>query len=396
MTAESASPGAGTGIRTRLAVVALASVWALTLIALAGLAAWLELTYTPPAADEIQAPDRTASETTSAEAEATTRITDPPPAASSGSGDAAQAPTEASASPEEQGSAGPQATASQPEGRAAEIRLAAAPAPDLVESAGGGLLLPIAGPAGRAPWKEYSRPYLGDPDAPKIALVIQGIGLDAERDRAAIEQLPPEVTLAISPYAQAPQELSGRAREAGHEVLLMVPMEPLEYPANDPGPLTLLAEMPQDELIDRLHRVLGRFQGYVGVVNHMGSRFTSERPALDPVMNDMARRGLLWLDARTTAESVLPEAAQAAGLPVAVNDRYIDNEASAATIDELLARLLRIARLEGAAVGIGRPYPVTLQRIAAFARTLEDSPAALAPVSAVAGIRPDDAQAPAR
>lgn len=395
MTADPASPDAGSGFGNRPAAAVLASVWALTLIALAALVIWLELTYTPTplAADPESSPERVESEDTPAGDQSATRIADAPPEASPdlGGGDAAAAADEAAAAAETT-----DGVAQESEPQPAEIRLAPAPAPDLVEQAGADLLLPVAGPAGRAPWKEYSRPYLGDPDVPKIAIVIQGIGLDAAQDRAAIETLPPEVVLAISPYSQAPQEVADRAREAGHEVLLMLPMEPLEYPANDPGPLTLLVDMPRDELVDRLHRILGRFQGYVGVVNHMGSRFTAERSALEPIMDDMMRRGLLLLDARSTADSVMPEMGRTAGLPTLLNDRYIDNEISATAIDGHLDRLLRISRERGAAVGIGRLYPVTLDRIAAFARKLEESPAALAPVSALVGDRQGGPRAAAR
>jgi len=204
------------------------------------------------------------------------------------------------------------------------------------------------------------------------------------------------VTFAVSPYAETPQDVADRARAAGHEVLLMLPMEPFDYPDNDPGPLTLLVDMPQDEMIDRLHRILGRFQGYVGVVNHMGSRFTSDRTAFEPVVTDLARRGLLVLDARTSADSVLPVAARTAGLPTVVNDRYIDNDASAVAIDRLLDRLLQIAREEGAAVGIGRPYPVTLARISSFAERLAGTSVVLTPLSAVVGIRDGGGRTAAR
>lgn len=392
MTADHASHEVRAGFGSRPAVVALAFVWAVTLIALAGLVMWLELSYTPPAVDPVAARTPAPSADVTTDSRTATEIADLPAVATSGIGsDAARAAEEKASDPEST-----QAAASETGPQAAEIRLVPAPAPDIVESTGDDRMLPIVGSAGRVPWKVYSRPYLGDPEAPKIALVIQGIGLDATQDSAAVERLPPEVVLAISPYSREPQEIAERAREAGHEVLLMLPMEPLEYPANDPGPLTLLVDMPRDELVDRLHRLLGRFQGYVGVVNHMGSRFTAERGALEPVMDDMRRRGLLFLDARTTAESVLPDVARAAGLPVVVNDRYIDNEVSAAAIDEYLGRLLRIAREEGAAVGIGRPYPVTIERIAAFARTLDGSPVVLAPISALVGARSGESQAAAR
>jgi len=401
VTAQPASESSGTGLTSRPAATLLA-VWAVTLIALASVVLWLELTYTPPAAEQGQPEAAEVADPTAvpvpSEREEVSEATLPEDARPSD--EAENIPTEdaqsATVSDEvPQPSAGVGA-ATEEQQQTAEIRLAPAPAPDLVQQTNAGLQLPIIGEAGRAPWKIYSRPFLGNADAPRIALVIQGIGLNADTDRSAMEQLPPEVTFAVSPYAETPQDVADRARAAGHEVLLMLPMEPFDYPDNDPGPLTLLVDMPQDEMIDRLHRILGRFQGYVGVVNHMGSRFTSDRTAFEPVVTDLARRGLLVLDARTSADSVLPVAARTAGLPTVVNDRYIDNDASAVAIDRLLDRLLQIAREEGAAVGIGRPYPVTLARISSFAERLAGTSVVLTPLSAVVGIRDGGGRTAAR
>ncbi len=267
------------------------------------------------------------------------------------------------------------------------LPLALAPAPDpaLIERTPEGLL-PVRGADGRLPWQAYSRPFLADPGTPKIALVVIGLGLSSKRTRAAIEKLPAEVTLAFSPYGRRLQDLAREARAHGHETLVMVPMEPGDYPANDPGPLGLLTELTPAQNLQRLRRVLGRFAGHVGIVNDMGSRFTAERGALAPIVAEIGRRGLLMLDARTTARSRVPELARRYGVPFARNDRYIDNVARADEIDRYLAELETLARRRGSAVGIARAYPVTIARIRAFAEGLETRGLVLAPLSAVVEI----------
>jgi len=395
----------------RRSAAALVAVWALTLLVLAGGAVWLQLSYTAPpdsgtdeaattgeerkaaASDPAVAVDaRASSEGGASEATGATDSADETVPRAGESADDANASAQVSGEPPvagsttadrqaEAGSAGRDAEAAEGDATA-EIRLTPAPDPDLVESAEAGLL-PVAGDNGRKPWRVYSRPFLGDSGAPRIAIVIQGIGLSQTATTGAIETLPPAVTLAISPYADSPQEVARRAREAGHEVLLMVPMEPYAYPDNDPGPHTLLIQQSGDERMARLHHVMSRFQGYVGLVNHMGSRFTASREALEPVMSELAGRGVLFLDARSSGESLAAEAARSAGVPAAVNDRYIDNTVSAEAIDGHLADLEATAEQRGWAVGIGRPYPVTLERIEAWAEALETRAAVLAPVSAV-------------
>jgi len=379
-------------MRYRPAAAVLATVWAGTLLLLAGGALWLELSYTPP--PPVATPEEAAEGTAEgvdtaapAEGASSTGSEGGPVDGTGGAGPAQDRPAARGDPQPAPASSDAAARAGEGDTRApADIRLAEAPVSDLVEPGPDGLL-PVAGEAGRTAWQVYSRPHLADPDAPRIALVVQEIGLNESATEATIAQLPPAVTLALSAYAAEPQAVARRARAAGHELLLMVPMEPFDYPANDPGPHTLLAGMPPEEMLARLHYVMGRFAGYVGLVNHMGSRFTADAQALAPVMADLSGRGVLFLDARASARSVLPAAAREARVPVVVNDRYIDNDVSGEAIDRQLDELLRIARAQGAAVGIGRPYPVTLRRIAAFAERLETEGAALAPVSALVGLR---------
>ncbi len=126
------------------------------------------------------------------------------------------------------------------------------------------------------------QPLPGKPDAPRIALIVGGLGVSASGTASAISKLPAAVTLGFVPYGADVATLAARARSAGHEILLQVPMEPFEYPDNDPGPQTLLTSLTPEQNIDRLHWVMGRFQGYVGLANTMGARFTASENVLCP------------------------------------------------------------------------------------------------------------------
>jgi len=242
--------------------------------------------------------------------------------------------------------------------------------------------LPRVAEDGRRPWQVYARAFTVDATTPRLALVIAGLGLDHALTLDAIK-LPPEVTLAFSSYAPDLEALVELARGAGHEVMLDLPMEPVTYPTDDPGPNTLLTTLTPAENLDRLEAVLGKATGYVGVAGHRGSRFTTTPDSLRPILTALAERGLLYLDDKSSNESVAPQLAQQVGLPRAINDRFIDAEATRVLIDASLASIVSDAKAKGAAVALGRPYPVTLQRIAAWLPALAERGVALAPISAV-------------
>jgi polysaccharide deacetylase 2 family uncharacterized protein YibQ len=167
-------------------------------------------------------------------------------------------------------------------------------------------------------------------------------------------------------------------------VLLNLPMEPVDFPANDPGPRALFVTLSPDENQDRMRWALSRVSGYVGVVNHRGSRFTTSRDAMQPILAELKARGLLFVDARSAARSVATVLASEMQVPRAINDRFLDNrEVSRATVDARLAEVERIAKDAGVSIAIGQAFPVTLERIRAWAATLEGKGIALVPISAV-------------
>lgn len=270
----------------------------------------------------------------------------------------------------------------------AVISLPPAPDPDLVEESQKGPL-PIIASDGREPWQAYARPFDGSDTRPRIAIVINWLGLSDAATEAAIQELPGTVTLAFAPYAENLAHWVQLSRAAGHEVLLNLPMEPLNYPANDPGPQALLTSLSPARNLDRLEWTLARVAGYVGVTNYMGSRFTTSADALKPVLRVLKSRGLLFLDSRSSSRSLVAKVAADLGLPWVTNNRFLDNQASRVAIDRELAALETIARRQGHAVGIGFPYPVTLERLAVWIASLPEKGFVLAPVSALtAGQKP--------
>ena len=266
----------------------------------------------------------------------------------------------------------------------AEEKLALLPVPDPeIASKSVFGLLPIISPSGKMPWRTYARPF-DDPLArPRIAIVMSEMGMSESATKTAIQKLPGAVTLSFNPYARDLQSWIEQSRAAGHEVLLQLPMEPFGYPNNDPGPHSLLTSLTDRENLNRLDWLLGRFTGYSGVTNQMGSRFTSSLQDMEPILTVLKDRGLLFLDGRTSAKSVGGKIATTIGMPVAVNNRFLDHKADRATIDKRLADLERIARFTGTAIGVGYPYPVTMERISVWARSLNRKGLALAPISAV-------------
>ncbi len=261
------------------------------------------------------------------------------------------------------------------------------PDPALVEPGPQGPL-PIVAPDGRQPWRVYARPF-GDRELrPRIAIVIGSLGLSEAATNASIQTLPGEVSLAFMPYARNLQDWIATARAAGHEALLQLPMEPDNYPASDPGPQALLTTLSDAENQARLDWLLSRASGYAGTVSFMGSKFLTSPERMRPMLTSLRNRGLMFVDSRVTARSAGSQVGRDLGMPVAYNDRFIDAEASRTAIDARLEELERAAKQNGAAVGIGFPYPVTIERVTAWAATLPSRGVVLAPVSAVANRQP--------
>ncbi len=214
-----------------------------------------------------------------------------------------------------------------------------------------------------------------------IGIVIDDLGIDKKGSARAIT-LPAPVTLAFLPYATHLEEQTEAARAAGHELLVHMPMQP-EGSGADPGPNALMVNLSPEEIRNRLDWALARFRGYVGINNHMGSRFTSDAAGMDVVLADLKRRGLLFLDSRTAGSSVGFKRARALGVPAAVRQVFLDDKLTRDAIDYRLHEVEIRAKRSGHAIAIGHPHDVTLEAIEAWVPTLAAKGFQLAPVSAL-------------
>ena len=253
--------------------------------------------------------------------------------------------------------------------------------PALIESTPTGPLPRIADD-GRTPMAAYA-PAIADRKRPKIALVIGGLGVSARATQAALDGLPPGVTLAFEANTGDVQRWVSEARKRGHEVLLEVPMEPYDFPDSDPGPRTLLSTLTEDGNIQRLVWSMSRFTGYAGVTNLLGGRFLASPEALAPVMTFLARRGVLFFDSGSNSRSVSEAIAQRVAAPYVQSVVKVDSIQSATEIDQQLSELESRARAAGAAAGNGFLYPITVNRVATWAKGLEGRGFVLVPASAI-------------
>ena len=216
---------------------------------------------------------------------------------------------------------------------------------------------------------------------PVVAIVVGGLGVGAAKTTDAIMKLPPAVTLAFTPYGSDPAKLAERARAQRHEILLQIPMEPFDYPDNDPGPQTLLTTLAPEQNLDRLYWHLSRFQGYAGIANFMGARFVVTDAAMQPIVREAAKRGLGYFDDGSAPRSVAPSLSAAQTMPFARADASIDAVPTAAEIDRALGRLEALAKERGIAIGVASALPISIERISVWTKALENHGIMLVPLT---------------
>jgi uncharacterized protein len=257
-----------------------------------------------------------------------------------------------------------------------------APDPALVEQTPLGPM-PKIGADGRLPWRVYARPFAGPDKAPKLAVVLTGLGLSYNETRAAIDKLPGGVTFSFDPYTDSLQQWIAVARAHGHEVLIDLPLEPINYPQSDPGPQTLLLGASAADNQARLDWVLTRASGYVGVASAYGASFSGAVNAMLPVLQTLHKRGLIYVDDHIAGQALPTRLARDIGVPLVTNDRYLDAEGTRGSLDVRLGELERQARTSGHAVGFAAPHPTTIDRLAEWVKQLQPKKVLLAPATAM-------------
>ncbi len=216
-----------------------------------------------------------------------------------------------------------------------------------------------------------------EPEKPRLAIVIDDLGPNPSLTAEAI-RLPAAVTLSFFPYGPEIGDQVRRAHDAGHEVLLHMPMEPLG--SADPGPGALTTNLQPGEIKARLEKALAGFSGYDGVNNHMGSKFTTDRARMAVVMETLGERGLYFLDSRTNPASAGETIARESGVLAASRHVFLDNDVKPEAVRDKLQQAIALARRDGSAIAIGHPHPAVLKVLAAELFELENQGVVLAPV----------------
>ncbi len=251
-----------------------------------------------------------------------------------------------------------------------------APDLDLVDASPSGPL-PRINADGRMPLTTYGRPFDPSDERPKIGIMVAGLGPQTDATNAAFH-LPPAISLSFSPYTEDLPSVFERARLAGHEVLIELPMEPDDYPTNDPGPHTLRASGTVDANIERLIWVLSRAPGYFAVTGPAGAFGKSSEA--EPVVQAIAAKGVGMIEIDGDG---LNSHAEKAGLAYTSAHHWIDETPSVEAIDRALADLEAKAKADGTAIGVAEGYPITLQRLVEWSDKLDQRGINLVPVSAI-------------
>ncbi len=219
---------------------------------------------------------------------------------------------------------------------------------------------PIPSSHGR-PADEYPRPVAGH--RPALAIIIDDMGHDHTINRALLDLECP-LSFAFLPYARHTKKFAKDAHDKGRDVLVHLPMEPRD-PAVDPGPGVLLTGMDPDMIVQVLDRNLAAVPFAVGVNNHMGSRFTADRKGMEFVLAEVKRKGLFFVDSRTTADSVAMEVADSLAVPALERAVFLDDDSRPEAVSKALRAAADVARHHGFAIAIGHPYKSTYEVLSA-------------------------------
>ena len=214
-----------------------------------------------------------------------------------------------------------------------------------------------------------------------VAVVIDDMGLDRTRALKMIALKGP-LTLSLMTYADGLPGLVEQAHAAGHEILAHLPMQPID-PKEHPGPGALLVNMDEATIRRVMAADLDGWKGYVGVNNHMGSKFTEDHARMAVVMDELHARGLLWLDSKTIGDTAGPSAAKLAGVPYVERDVFLDNVETVEAVTGQLEILAATAKSHGSAIGIGHPHDATLAALQRWLPGLAARGIVLVPITEV-------------
>ncbi|WP_420548549.1 divergent polysaccharide deacetylase family protein [Curvivirga sp.] len=257
------------------------------------------------------------------------------------------------------------------------------PDPSLIEESKEGPLPKIADD-GREPWRVYSRPFNSFENRPKVALVMVDLGISRKATTEALERLPGEVTFAFAPYTPQLPSWIAKARDTGHEVMLTLPMEPIDFPKSDPGPYALYTNLEAAQNTKKLNWIMSRGTGYVGLISYQGSKYLSSESHVRLLAARMKARGLLYMDSFYSPVNAAPKMMELTAVPYITMDEIVDTPPGRTDVSRKLKMIEEIALQKGVAVAIAHPYSATIKQIERWAEGLDEKGLALVPVTSVA------------
>lgn len=264
-------------------------------------------------------------------------------------------------------------------------RAVALPDPRISERAQLGVL-PVISESGLTARKLYARSFVPD-SRPMIAIVLTGVGISARGTADAITKLSGDVTLAFAPYGRDLETQVQRARRNGHEIVLQVPMEPYDFPDTDPGPHTLQVGVSPRENIEKLHWLMSRFSGYVGLMNFMGEKLMATPSAYQPILEEINRRGLLFLDDGSGKKNQTLALSAKVGLPAVLADRALESTGGNTALRTLLTDIEAIALKKGRAILSVPALQANIELLSNWEQDIRKRGIAIAPLSAVVGAK---------
>lgn len=259
--------------------------------------------------------------------------------------------------------------------------LAPMPGPNLTEKTDKGNL-PVVGPDGTLPWKYYARPFTQKDKKPIVALIFTNMGLSKAQTEKVLT-LQHDFTLAFSPYVSDVSKWALKARAEGFETLADLPMQAENYPLSDPGQFGLLEDLSPDQNIARLHSVLSRFPGYIGMMAPGDEKMTNNKDEIKPYLVELKKRGILFVYAKTSSNAALEDWARLNGFYTLGIDKIVDEDPARTAVDNQLQALTELAKNKGYAVGLIHSYPSTIEALQSWLDTLNAQGVELAPLSAV-------------
>lgn len=242
--------------------------------------------------------------------------------------------------------------------------------------------LPIIGPDGTMPWKYYARPFQQKDKKPIVALIFTNLGLSKTTTEKALN-MSHDFTLAFSPYANDVNKWALKARAEGFETVADLPMQAEDYPLSDPGQFGLLEELSPDLNIARMHAILSRFPGYVGMLGPVSEKMTANKDEIKPYLLELKKRGLLFIYIKNSNNGFLEEWTKLNGFYALGIDTLVDGDPSRTAVDAQLQALADLAKSKGYAIGLVHSYPSTIDALQTWLDTLNTQGVQLAPLSAV-------------